>query len=227
MSSKVQIANLALQQLGMNPISALTDNQNPTVRAINHAFDPTRDALFGEHRWPFATTIGVLAELTTTEVENDGGFLVEGFLSTPFLSVGRTPDPDSLVAGWLYVYAYPSKAATVWAVFNEATAEEKDTQEFDTVFLPGPNKRAIVSNLEEAYCEYTYKVQDTSIWSSTFIVAFSFRLAAMMAHTLLGDVQKGLKLMEISNAYVNEAKRVSWSEKVKKPSQVSGYQNCR
>lgn len=89
------------------------------------------------------------------------------------------------------------------------------------------NTKVILTNLEEAYAEYTYLVTDTTLWDSKFVMALSYRMAASMAHILLGDATKGEKLMGVYNLVLQEAKRISFSEKRKKPIQTSGYQNSR
>lgn len=170
---------------------------NPSAIACNTFFVPTRDEVLGESQWPFARVSEALA-LTNEEV-----------------------------LGWDYCYLYPVKAAGVWNVYDEATVNKKGEQEFEVVYIPDSNIKVICSNLASAYADYTYKINDTSLYNNKFIMAFSYRLAAAMAHTLTGSAEVGLKLMDIYNALISEAKRISGSEKKKKPNQVSSYQESR
>lgn len=196
MASKIDIANLALTHLAMNPIRSLETN-SPAAIACNTYFDSSRDEVLGEAQWSFANAQAALARSTVT------------------------------VIGWDYVYAYPSKAAAVWAVYDEATVKEKDSQEFEIKLSPTNNVRVICSNLVDAYCDYTHKVEDTSLYSPKFVIALSYRLAAAMAHTLVGSVEVGTTMMTIYNALISEAKRLNASEKIKKPFQRSSYQDSR
>ena len=43
-----------------------------------------------------------------------------------------------------------------------------------------------------------------TFWDDKFIMALSYRIAAQLAHFFLGDADKGMKLMEVSNAYISE-----------------------
>jgi hypothetical protein len=54
MTSKVQIANSALQRLGVSQkLESLTQN-HPNARTMNLAFEPTRKALLRKYDWGFA-----------------------------------------------------------------------------------------------------------------------------------------------------------------------------
>ena len=48
-----------------------------------------------------------------------------------------------------------------------------------------------------------------------------------MSHLLVGDTEKGLRLIEISNAIIQEAKRTDFAEKVKQPTRSQGYVDSR
>jgi len=170
---------------------------NPSAIACNNFFDKCRDDVFSEYRWPFATVREALV-LASDEV-----------------------------LGWTYIYVYPTKASTVWYVFDEGTVDTRHEQEFEVMYIPASDRRVICSEAQYAYAEYTYQVADTTIYSPKFVIALSYRLAASMAHTLTGDASIGLKLMDVYNAILSEAKRIGYSERIKKPSQTSSYQNAR
>lgn len=200
MSTKLEIFNMALAHLGMKSVASTTGTDPSTV-AANAFYQPSLDDLFREARLPFCT---LLAELTTS---------------------------TATVVGYDYVYEYPTNAATVWSVFDEGTVDRREQQEFEVMLAlvgtASTETKVVCSNLADAYGEYTYKVTDTSLFDPKFTLAFSYRLASNMAHTLIGDVEKGLKLLEISNAILSEAKRINSVEKIKKPIQESGYVNSR
>jgi hypothetical protein len=169
----------------------------PSAIACNNFFVPCRDDVFRESRWPFASA-----------------------------NIRLVIVPDE-VLGWEDIYLYPPDAATVWNVYNESTVLRKDSQEFEVFFVPSSNRRVIATNLPEAYASCTYKVEDTSVYDPKFVMALSYRLAASMAHTLTGSPEIGVQLMNIYVAIIHEAKRVSGSEKFKKPTFDSSYQNSR
>lgn len=53
MASVVGICNRALQKLGANRITLITEN-SPNAQSCNTAYEPVRDALLEAHRWSFA-----------------------------------------------------------------------------------------------------------------------------------------------------------------------------
>lgn len=198
--TQLQIVNLALGNLGMPAITQaqLTASVHPSAVAANLYWEPCRDEVLGEHNWSFATSTLGLSAISTT---------------------------DSV---WEYVYSYPTLAVgSVWAVYNDGTTEDRDEQEFEVKYYATTGVRAIYSNLDSAYAEFTYKVTDPEIWSTNFSLAFSYRLASSMALPLMGDASIGLKMMDIYNGMIQEAKRIGGREKVKKPNQPSSYIDAR
>ena len=195
------IASAALTHLGMRPLTDYTTslaNNDPSAIAINTYWEQARDDVYREHRWTFNTTQETL-----------------GLIG------------EELILGWLYLYTYPASAAMVWYVYNESTVTTKDAQEFEVVYVPTLNVTAVCSDNEEAYCDYGYKITDVTLWEPKFVQAFSYKLAAQMAHTLIGDPSIGVKMMEIYGAVISEAKRVGAQEKKKKREQTSGYVDAR
>lgn len=130
------------------------------------------------------------------------------------------------ILGWEFCYGYPSQAARVFYVYNEGTFDLKEQQAFEVVYIPSSNKRVICSNLELAYGEYTYKVSDTTLWDPKFVMAFSYNLASKLAHTLV-DRETGLKMAQVYQALISDAKMLSYQEKIKVPSQNSETANSR
>ncbi len=196
----------------MKPITDLTAN-NPSANAINTFWEPSRDDVFSEFRWPFATNIDLLDATTDT---------------SPI---------------WQVVYTYPTTAARVWTVFGALNTTQinpldgstqfvsnitnEEQQEFEVYYSSFLGQKVIGSNNIDAYCRQTYIIEDFSIWDAKFIMAFSYRLAANMTVLLTGDGDKALKMMSVYNAFMAETKRTAYSERTKKPSQISGYQTSR
>jgi len=132
-----------------------------------------------------------------------------------------------------YSYDYPTEnIATVWSVFNEGTYDDKDGQDFEVFYNTShvtlnSATRIICSDCDDAYYEGTYIVTDPTIWDMKFYLSVSYKLAAAMAGVLTGDTEKGLKLMQVYNAILGEAKRIGASEQKKKPPRKSSYQSAR
>jgi len=208
-----------LRHLGQENITSL-DEDTPSSRAVVEYYSIARDETLESHRWAFATVVETL--VANTNVDN-------------------TDYPD-----WLYFYDFPSNALAIWNVFNGSTTgslsssfpgwdstlqsfpnSDKENQDFEVRYNPTNSEQVICSNLASALVEYSYKVTDTTQWNKKFILAFTYKLAAMMAHSLIGDPNIGLRLMETYNALIAEAKRLDFSHKKKKPNRDSGYINAR
>ena len=162
-----------------------TDTEDPRMKACLLYYPEALEDTYAEYAWGFANVIEKFAIVSAT------------------------------VVGWNYVYAYPPKAARVHNVYSEANFEYKEEQNFDKVFLPSQNKTVIVSNEAEAYQEYTYMVEDTTIFSPKFVIALSFKLAALMAQTLTTDPNIAGAMQQNAMGIIDEAKRLDAKEKPK------------
>jgi len=198
MSSKIDIYNLALTHLGMKEVTSV-DANNPSADALNTLYNPCLEDLFSEYRWPFATVKEKLVSVTDTVLELE----------------------------WENSYLRPTEAMTVWVVYNEGTMTAKEEQQFETIYQPTYSRRIIGTNLDDAYCEYTYKIIDTALYSPKFVMALSYKLAASAAHTLLRTIKSGTDIMTIARAFIEEAKAISFSEKINKREITSSYRNSR
>lgn len=198
--TQLQAVNISLGHLGMPAITQaeLTANVHPSAIAANLYWEPARNDVLGEFNWSFATTTLALSALSVND------------------------------ASWDFVYTNPTTSVgSIWAVFNDATITEKYEQEFEVKYISTLSLSAIFTNLDDAYGEFTYKVTDPAVWSNKFVMAFTYRLASMMSLPLGIGPDKGLQLMEISNSYFSETKRVNSSEKRKVTPQSSKYQDSR
>jgi len=199
MSSIIETYNLALGHLGMQGITSVTE-ETPSAIALNNYYAPCRDDALGDAKWVFATHKEKLVSVSDTVLELE----------------------------WGYVYVYPTAALRVWNVYNSSTVDNKHEQEFESVYQQSNNRRVLCSDLDSAYAEYTYKLEDTTLYPAKFILALSYKLAASAAHTLIGDADKGLKLLDVYNGVLGEAKRLGYIERIKKPKKItSSYQNAR
>jgi hypothetical protein len=197
------VCNIALAHIGQSPITDVTDETDisPEAKACRRYYSICRKDVFREHSWGFATAQVAL-------VENED------------LDSDDYPE-------WSYFYTYPASALTLWAVFNSDTVLDKWKNEFEVVYNPTLLERVVLTNQEEAIAECTYDVTDVTIWDHKFLMAFTYRLAAMIVQIIAGDMAKSQAMMELSNAYISEAKRVGHYEKKKKPEQDNPYVDAR
>jgi glycyl-tRNA synthetase alpha subunit len=200
--TSLQIINLSLSTLGQATISQaqLTADAHPSAVAANDWYEPCRDEVLGANNWSFATVTQALTALDVDDIK------------------------------WEYCYSYPDvtlAVSTMWHVYNEATANTKDQQEFTVKYIPTLAVTAIYTDLEDAYAEYTYKVTDTTLWTTQFVMALVYRLASAMAVTLTGAKDKGIEAGQLYNVMISDAKRLSFSEKPKKEEMECKYIEAR
>jgi hypothetical protein len=197
------VCNEALAHLGMGPISDIEVDYaagHPSAIACTRFFNTSRTDVLREHKWAFATVQETLVEDT---------------------------DEDHAIVGWDFIYTYPASATAVWNVYNEGCVDTKDSQEFEVIYSPALGSKIICTDIEDAVCDETYAIDDPADWDSKFKEAFGYKLAAKMAHTLIGDPAIGNKLMEIYAGLISDAKRIGSKEKTKKPTRESGYAKAR
>lgn len=168
-----------------------TTTQNPSLEACELHYPTALEDTYAEHSWSFATVKSKFAQVSAD------------------------------VVGWEYVYAYPPKAAVVNYVFSAANVKFKAEQDFEIVFLPESNKKVVCSNEPEAYQEYVHMVEDTTLFSPKFVLATSFKLAALIAPSLIADPEKAELMRASARGIINEAKRINFGEKEKRPEQTN------
>jgi hypothetical protein len=196
--TKLAIINMALKHLGMNTIDDL-DGQDPSTLTMLEYFDTCRNIVFEEHQFSFAN-----AQMALTE----------SAIEVPL--------------GWTFAYDYPTEnCAAVWTLFNAATVDQKDAQDFDTYRDPATGDKILVSNLDEAYCEYSLILVDPEDWSEKFAHAVSFNLAASAAPYLGKTGDEVLKILAIYGALISDVKRVDAAHKSKKPKLEEKYLDSR
>ncbi len=207
MPAQISIDNLALSHLGVAPISAVDENSRAN-NALMLVRDIARRATLGGFNWPDATVPNEVASLLTD----------------------YTPPTN-----WAYAYAYPAKALSVFKVYNPALLTTQALladpilfpssppiqtlqkylrygMPFRTVYDPVNNRKVILSNCQDAVIEYTYDVDDVSIFDDTFGMALSFQEAALCAMNLTGDEAVALKMTQAFNGYISETKRLAKDE---------------
>lgn len=196
-ASIVAICNKALGHLGQKPINAITDS-NPRAEACLAYFNDARDASLRSHPWNFATAISTLNEL--------GG--------------------GASIPGWLYVYAYPTKAVNIRKVFDDATSKYPLACEFKEFYLESQNVRVIASDVNPAYAEFTYQVADTTLYDQAYVDAFSYKLASLIAPSL-GVSAKVTDMLNIFNVLISNAQALNQSEGKSDDPKQSTYHEAR
>lgn len=205
--SKTNVFNIGFGHLAVKPAAVDTE---ATVQAgvFSRVWDFVRRTSLAQTNWGFARVPG---EALT-------------------IAAGYTAP-----ANYLYAYQYPVKAIAVWKVYNPALVSNPSMipdvlaleaqpslmniqqyldhgEPFAVVFNPATGGKIILTNCPDALCEYTYDMQDSTLWSDAFVQLMGYGLAAEGAMPLVGDPDMQEKM---SKAYLNaasEAKRLNKAE---------------
>ena len=151
-STKLDICNLALVHLGIGKLVTDFDNDRTTEAiTLRAVYDIVRDQVLSDFNWPFATKIQAL-----TLIEEDP------------------------VDEWRYSYEYPHDCLRLRRLVGSGRVPTRDTVEPHRV-VHGPTGKAIYTDLVDAIAEFTLDVNSESRFTSDFVMAFSLKLATIMA----------------------------------------------
>ena len=181
--TNTDICNLALSYLSKGKITSINDNTEEAAQCKVH-YDHCRRMLLRQYTWGFAKRTVKLALLSSTQ------------------------------PGWDYAYAYPAECLAVRYVFDEEGASTKETeiQEFDTVMMTS-NQKALLTNVELAWCEYTYNIKDVDMFPDEFVEAFAHYLAFNMAMVLTGSASIQQTQFQLYQDSIEAAKIYSAQER--------------
>ena len=185
-TSQTEIINLALGHLKQRKITSPTEVSVQAQEAMRY-YEIARKEALRSHDWGFATVVKDGALDATYPVSATGVYAGE----------------------WLFAYTYPANAVAIWHLYNEATVDKDNGELFRVLYDDTNNKKVIVTNTENALIEYTFDVQDTTMYDANFVTAFGWRLAYEMAPNLTGDDAVADEMMNMFNMAISEAERMS------------------
>lgn len=211
MASEVDIANLALANLGDNATVASLDPPEGSAQAEHCArFYPiARDALLESHTWGFATKRAQLAELTS---------------------------PSS---SWTYCYSVPSNMLVAIAVLppdvvddysdNSASQETAVGEYIGQPFVIeslDDGTSVIYTDQEDAVLRYTARITDPTKFSPLFTHALAWSLSSMLAGPIIkGDagMAEAKRCLQMMNLYLGQAKVSDANQRNIKPKKVVSW----
>jgi hypothetical protein len=162
--SKTQIANQAISHIGIGKEIANVDTENSQeATACRRFFDIAREATLRDAPWPFAAKRATLA-------------LVE-------------EDPND---EWGFKYRYPTDCLFFKRILSGDRNDTPDSRVAYKIEYEADGQ-VIYCDEEDAECEYTVDVSDTSRFPSDFVIALSLRLALYIAPRLTAGDPYGLR----------------------------------
>lgn len=188
MAEQIDVINLALSHIAQFRITAaeLLANSTPATQAALRIWDLMRKEVLRAYEWGFAK---VQAELTVV--------------------ASTTYDP----AVYAYAYEYPSSCLAVRKVNVQTELDKAISGKYEKMYDVTNDALRIVTDIEDAYIEYTYDHETESLWDSAFVIAFGRRLAAGLAKPLNGDDTQAAEQGKLFAIAISEAKRLDASSK--------------
>lgn len=110
--------------------------------------------------------------------------------------------PTAPTDSWLYRYAMPANSLRVWKLFSEGS---KQAQPFE-LSLVG-DEITILTNTPNAYAQYGFDLEVTSLFSPGFVRALRYLIAHYLAPNLNGEVgvKQAPALLQTHAAYLKIA----------------------
>lgn len=191
------ICNMALSYIGKDRIDSI-DDDSETAKQCRIHYNHTRKRMLLAYPWGFARRCDKIALLTST------------------------------VPGWTYCYAYPSECLSVQFVFDEDHARHKEMHRQDfRVVMVSAYDRAIATDVDEAYAEFTYDVKDPSVFSEEFSDGLAHLLAAAMAISVTGSAAIQTQNIELAQQAIEQAKYLDAVEQERRTEYPRKYADIR
>lgn len=198
--TKTDIANLAIKHLGHStPMQNLDDDNTAVAHTCRFFYPRALRAVLRDFEWPFANTIFTMQ--TTTD------------------------DPGE---HWDYAYQYPPDCARFLKIQSDFRTDSR--------YSKIPYKRSkgaagsiILTDREDAVCEYTALVTNVAYFDDDFILALSWRLAVYAAPSVTGGDPFKLKkdAMEMYRQELALARENALNEQCDDEDALSEYELSR
>lgn len=133
--------------------------------------------------------------------------------------------PEKLI-NWDYLYSYPINCLYIRRIFNEKTIQKNGNEEFEEVIIDG-NHKVIATNMENAYIEYTTKINDYSLFDPMFTECLVCFLAYQLATPLTGNNSLKQSLQQEYALKIEQSKLTNSNQINIIENYISDYQKAR
>lgn len=186
MASKVEICNMALQNIGANAITSLTENSTNSVEC-NLRFDSARRAVLAVHPWNFAIKRAALSASTTAPAFT---YQFGYTLPADYLMMIMTAQQEQS-QGAFFSLPNPSKVTE-----NNLVAADKYVIE----------NGQLLSNVQGVKIIYVFDQEDTTQFSAPFVDLLSYFLASRITYKIKGDTALSDRMMAVFEDKLKEFK---------------------
>ena len=179
MTSTVDIANIALNNIGASNISSLDENSK-AARVVNQRYESVRDAVFRAHPWNCLINRASLAQETTTPA-----------------------------FGYTYQYSLPTNpfCLRVLEFSNGTLSYPQDNITNNTggpVFVI--EGRKLLTDEGSAQIKYVGRITDPQQYDASLIEALAARLSAEVCYAITGSTSMVQIQTSLYEAKINEAR---------------------
>jgi hypothetical protein len=215
MPNKVEIANLALGNIRAASILNFSES-SLEAQTINARYDIARRYVLRAFPWNFCNKIEALAETAETIIK---------------YTYVYTYPADCLRANSLVPNFLLGTDRTAYLRFYYDYPMDRRVEDLNSQFQPFEigninDTKVIMTDLSEAYLQYTSDVIDTTLFDENFVEALSWYLAAQCAIPVVG-AEKGREMradaLRIYNTFINEAQVINANERKQPEMAKSDY----
>ena len=181
--SVVSLWNLAMDAAGTRNRITQVDESTKEAETCRLWYEPVRDQILAAAHWGSCRAVQALGLLS----ERDFGLAWQP----------TDPEPP-----WAFVYAAPSDFLYPRWLDTQTSFEMSAYS----------NKRAIVTNVEDAILTYTRREDNVSLWEDDLFLAVVYGLAAATGNKLHGKTNRTLQAQQLANETIMNARVRSANE---------------
>lgn len=184
--NKTEIANLALLHVGVSMRISDFDERTKEARVIREVYDTALEEILRETKWPHASKTAPLALVSAEDEAYNGTYF--------------------------YAYRYPSDCLFARGIVTNVRPDTVDSK-ISYEIGSDASGRLILTNTPNASLMYTFRQTDTALFPTDFCVALAYRIASLIAPTMIRDVGKLTPLVkELYALSVSKAKGTAMNE---------------
>lgn len=209
MVSEVDISNFALQLLGAEQISSLTEG-TVAANACNLSYDQSRKSALESHPWNFALKRVALSKLSAAPAF---GFDNAFALPSDFIRMLATEKQQDLLQVTNPDFnGYVSISNSI--AFADADYYKLEVQDGQKVLLSDDATKNII---------YVYDVTDTSLFSPMFIDYHAAHLASKISYKVTGAQTSVERMLALAKEYKSLAQKSDGRQDTNRRTESSSY----
>jgi|WetSurMetagenome_2_1015567.scaffolds.fasta_scaffold239667_1 hypothetical protein len=194
----IDLCNLALVNLGCDQIVSL-QNEKASAKLLFLKYEPCLKEVLRAFPWGFARASVKLA------VAQEEFF------------------------GFDYAYQYPVNCVKVLKLWSDGSREQLKNEEsqFGVRVNTAGDSRIIVSDLGEAYADYTRFIDNSDVFDAEFVTAFTYKLAAEIGNAKSANAQLVGEMIQRYQLAINAARSSSATESYNMTVYPTRYSDAR